>query len=159
MTQPSDFGEAAVEMIARFEPPKGVLGAVTKAVYADEPCFLLTEENRLSKSGKTWCRYQRLRVVRNDTLVDAYIYLGKSQKFDADQFQLLGGTIDSNGRGYAVHTVAELQAGADELRNRPPNRDFEPLPLQDYWNEQADQKDRFKNRPSTYGYGGSLVRP
>jgi hypothetical protein len=143
------------------EPPKGIpkaVDAVTTAVFADEPCFFLAEENRLSKSGKTMCRYQLLKVVRNDRLVTAYVYLGPASKFKADQFHMLGGWVDEHGKGVACHTVGELQAGAEELRNRPPRRELEPLPLQDMWREQIDQKARFAKRLTTSGPTGQLVR-
>lgn len=149
------------DILASFEAPKGLesLAAHTLAVMSDEPCFLLVEENRLSESSRYMSRYQILKIVRQDRLVNAYIYLGPASTFIADQFQLLGGVVDDNGRGHAVHTVGELQEAAAELRNRPPHRELEPLPLQQMWQEQVDQKQRFTNRPSTFGPGGSLIRP
>ena len=143
------------------EAPKGMkaIEVITSHVTSDEPCFYLAEMNRLSRSGKTMVRYQLLKIVRNDRLVTAYIYLGPSKKFTADQFQMVGGVVDDNGRGFAVHTVAELQDGADELRGRSPRRELEPLPLQNMLREELDQKGRFVKRRSSFGYKGQLVRP
>ena len=131
---------------------------VTTTVFADEPCFLLAEENRLSRSGKTMCRYQLLKVVRGDRLVTAYVYLGISSKFPSDQFSMLGGWVDDNGRGWAVHTVGELQEGANEIRSRPNRRELEPLPLQDMFREHLDQKERYSRKLTTSGPTGQLVR-
>ena len=78
-------------------------------------------------------------VVRENRLGTAYIYLGPASKFKADQFQMIGGYM-SNGRGYSDHTVAELQDGADILRNRPPRRELEPSPLQDLFQRHNEQK-------------------
>ena len=138
-----------------FQSPKGVT-VITTEVSADEPCFYLAEENRLSRSGKTKVRYQLLKVVRNDRLVTAYVYLGPSASFKADQFNMIGGWVDDTGRGQAVHTVGELQAGADELRSRPPRRELEPLDLQTGFRNQIEERGR--KHKSTFGHGGALVR-
>ena len=131
---------------------------VVTTVFADEPCFLLAEENRLSRSGKTLCRYQLLKVVREDRLVTAYIYLGPASKFKADQFQMLGGWVDEAGRGEAVHTVAELQAGAEELRSRPPRRELEPLDLRGGFKDHVEERGRRARHLTTSGPQGQLVR-
>ena len=137
--------------------PKG-LATVATTVSADEPCFYLAEENRLSRSGKTMCRYQLLKVVRKDRLVTAYVYLGPSSKFKADQFHMIGGWVDDTGKGQAVHTVGELQAGADELRSRPPRRELEPLDLQTGFLNQIEERGRRARHRTTFGHGGVLVR-
>ena len=109
------------------EAPQGKVGwfkvgqaldAVTRSVTADEPCFYLGEMNLPSRSGKSRSRFQLLRVVRKDALVTAYVYLGPAAKFEADQFQMLGGIVTEDGRGHAVHTVGELQDGATEILTR-----------------------------------------
>ena len=149
------------DILAPFEPPKGLrkaLDAVTKVVIDNEPCFLLSEENRLSLSGKSMSRYQILRVVRNDDIVNAYIYLGPAKNFQANQIVIIGGIEYPDGSGKAFETVATLQAIAEDLRSRPPKLDFQPLPLQDMWQEHVDQRERFQNKESTFGPGGQLVR-
>ena len=146
-----------MDAVTTFEPPKGVTTVVT-AVSADEPCFFLAEENRLSKSGRTMCRYQLLRVVRSDSLVTAYVYLGKASQFAADPFYMQGGWVDDTGRGEAVHTVGELQAGANELRSRKPHRELEPRDLQDGFLRHIEERERRVKHTSTFGYGGSMVR-
>lgn len=143
--------------MAQFRPPKGVT-AVTTEVFSDEPCFFLAEENRLSEDSKSMCRYQLLKVVRNDTLVTAYVNLGPADNFEADQFTMLGGTIDENGRGEAVHTVGELQDGAAEIRSRKPRRELEPWDLQSAFQNHVEERSRQATRKSTFGFGGKLVR-
>ena len=149
--------QVTVEDLKEVEPPKQV-DAVVTTVFADEPCFFLAEENRLSRSGKTMCRYQILKVVRKDRLVTAYIYLGPASRFHADQFHMVGGWVDDTGRGQACHTVGELQTGADELRSRAPRRELERMPLQEMFRERVDQRQRFAKRRTTSGYKGQLVR-
>ena len=103
-------------------------------------------------------RYQELGVVRNDRLVTAYIYLGPASKFTGDGFNMLGGIIDENGKGEAVHTVAELRAGADELRALRPRRELVPLPLQNRFRDRVEERVRQDRHQSTFGHQGQIVR-
>src|SRR5688572_30369076 len=80
----------------------------TRAVTEDEPCYLLSEYVRPSRSYKSRSRYQHLSVVRGDRLVTALVYLGPAAAFAGDQFQIPGGEI-FEGRGKVWHTVAELR--------------------------------------------------
>ena len=136
--------------VTTFEMPKGI-EVVTSSVYSDEPCFYLGEVIRLSKSGKTLCRYQILKVIRNDRLVTACIYLGPASKFLADEFQLIGGSVDDEGKGWAVHTVAELQEGAEDLRSRPPHRELEPWDLDAAFKNHVEERIKTQNHRSTSG--------
>ena len=147
-------------MTPSIEAPKGVKGisAVTNVVQDDELCFLLAEENRLSRSGKTMVRYQLLKVVRDDRLVTAYVYLGPAKKFPADQFYMVGGVIDEDGRGRAFHTVAELQDGAEELRGRKPMREIEPSDLQTQFRNQVEETRLILRHQSTFGPKVQIVR-
>ena len=73
------------------------LDTVTRAVVADEPCYVLAELNLPSQSGKSKSRFQVLRIVRDDRLVTAYVYLGPARTFKADQLLIPEksvGTID-----------------------------------------------------------------
>ena len=149
------------------EAPGGGLGwfkvkqsvdTVTRAVVDSEPCFYLGEFNLPSRSGKSRSRFQLLRVVRNDTLVTAYVYLGPAGKFLADQFQMIGGTFTDDGRGQAVHTVAELQEGARELRSRPLRREIEPQDLQGAFRNHIEERGRRARHASTFGPGGHVAR-
>lgn len=131
--------------------------ARTRAVFEDEPCYLLREEIRPSRSYKSRSRYQMLSVVRNDRLVTAWVYLGPAAKFQADQFQIPGGEI-VEGRGKVWHTVAELREIADELRGRKPRRELEPLDLQGAFRSFAEEKGRRRKHQSTFGWGVKLQR-
>lgn len=149
--------EAPRAEVGWFDLSRG-LDVATRSVFDDEPCWYLGEFNLPSKSGKTRCRYQLLRVVRDDRLVTAYVYLGPASKYKADQFQMIGGYVQ-NGRGCAVHTVAELRDGADELRSRPPmSQQVEPSDLQGVWREFVDQRERKRKAQSTYGPKGFVQR-
>lgn len=148
-------GEAPGANVGWFNVAHGI-DVVAQAVYENEPCYYLGEFNLPSKSGKSKSRYQMLRVVRDDRLVTAYVYLGPARKFDAAQFQMIGG-YTSNGRGYAVHTVAELRDGADELRSAPPPS-VVASDMQGQFIEQIDQIARMRKGKSTYGSGGFIQR-
>ena len=130
--------EAPAAEVGWFNVTRGI-DVTTRLVCRDEPCFYLGEFILPSKSGKSKSRFQCLRIVRDDRLVTAYVYLGPASKFPADQFQMLGGVIHENGRGEAVHTVAELQDGADELRGRAVRREFAPLPMQELFSRRVEQ--------------------
>mgnify|MGYP003144632726 CR=1 FL=1 len=133
------------------------LDTITRAVVADEPCYVLAELNLPSRSGKSKSRFQILRVVRNDRLVTAYVYMGPSGKFKADQLLIPGGQIE-NGKGVAWHTVAELQEIADELRAKPLYREIEPSDLQTAFQNMVEEKKRRRRKQSSFGLAGQLVR-
>jgi D-arabinose 1-dehydrogenase-like Zn-dependent alcohol dehydrogenase len=133
------------------------LDTVTRAVVADEPCYVLAELNLPSRSGKSKSRFQVLRVVRNDRLVTAYVYMGPASQFKADQVMIPGGQVE-NGKGIAWHTVAELQEIADELRVKPPYREIEPSDLQAAFQNMVEEKKRSRRKHSSFGPAGQLVR-
>jgi len=135
------------------------MATITTTLTDDEPCFLLTEENRLCESSTVLGRYQMLKIVRSDRLVTAYVYLGRAENFQADQFIIPGGVVDDNGRGQAFCTVAELQDIAQELRSRPPRRVREPWDMQTDWLLQCEERERQARHLTTSGPAGQLVRP
>lgn len=129
----------------------------TRTVLEDEPCYLLAELNRPSRSYKSKSRYQCLWVVRADRLVTAMVYLGPAASFAADQFQIPGGEI-VEGRGKVWHTVAELREIADELRGRSPRRELEPWDLQGTFRNYVEERGRRRRHQSTFGSGVHLQR-
>jgi hypothetical protein len=133
------------------------LDTVTRAVVADEPCYVLAELNLPSRSGKSKSRFQILRVVRDDRLVTAYVYMGPSGKFKADQIVIPGGQLE-NGKGIAWHTVAELQEMADNLRAQPLHRETEPSDMQTAFQNMVEEKKRRRRKQSSFGPVGQLVR-
>jgi hypothetical protein len=144
-----------------YQAPKdmpGAICAVTQAVFEDEPCLLLAERNLLSEDSKMRYRYQILKVIREDRPVNAFICLGLAGQFAADEITVAGAAPQDDGTYILCNTVAELRDVAEYLRNQEP-LPVEAPPLQEMWWEQVDQKTRFKSKPSTFGYGGQLVRP
>ena len=133
------------------------LDTVTRAVVDDEPCYVLAELNLPSRSGKSKSRFQVLRIVRDDRLVTAYVYLGPARTFKADQLLIPGGQVE-NGRGIAWHTVAELQEIADNLREQPLHRETEPSDMQKAFQTMVEEKKRMLRKQSSFGPVGQLVR-
>ena len=133
------------------------LDTVTRAVVADELCYVLAELNLPSQSGKSKSRFQVLRVVRNDRLVTAYVYMGPASTFKADQLMIPGGQVE-HGKGVAWHTVAELQDMADELRAKPLFREAEPSDLQTAFQNMVDEKKRRRRKQSSFVPSVRLVR-
>ena len=133
------------------------LNTVTRAVVDDEPCYVLAELNLPSRSGKSKSRFQILRVVRDDRLVTAYVYLGPARTFKADQLVIPGGQVE-HGKGIAWHTVAELQEYADKMRSNPLYRETEPSDLQTAFQNMVEEKKRRRRKQSSFGLAGQLVR-
>lgn len=133
--------------------------AVIKQVLPNEACYLLMERNLPARNGRGRSRYQVLRLVRGDRLVSAYVHLGPASKFKADQFDMMGCGLSESGRPIPVHTVAELQDGADELRGKKPRRELEPHDLATAYHNYRDEKRRRARHQSTFGAGGGIQRP
>lgn len=129
----------------------------TRVVFDDEPCYYLGEFIRPSRSFKSSSRYQLIKVVREDRLVTAWVYLGPAKGFAQDEFQIPGGEI-TEGRGKVWHTVAELREIADELRSRKPRRELEPADLQGAFRRFSEERKRRAKRQSTFGAGVKLQR-
>lgn len=109
----------------------------TDYILKDEPCFALSETNRLVNS-RDMKRIQIVRVVRNDHLADYEIDLGFSKDFKSNQFIIPGGAIDEqSGRIFIEHTVGELQDIAFKMRYETPR------PKGEYF-EMADWQDKTK---------------
>lgn len=136
----------------------GAFCAVTQAVFEDEPCLYLAERNMLGEDSKTKYRYQILKVVRDDKPANAYICLGLSSVFTADELDVPGSVPEGNGRYILCHTVAELRDIAEDLRNDKPH-EVEAPPMQQMWWDYQEEKGKFQHHESTFGAGGWLVRP
>lgn len=143
--------------IIGFFSNKQAIEVRTRAVFDDEPCYLLAEVNRPSRSFKSKSRYQCLQVVRGDRLVTAFVYLGPAASFAQDQFQIPGGDM-FEGRGRVWHTVAELRGIADEVRSTPPRREQEPSDLQGAFRNMVEERSRRERHISTFGASGHIQR-
>jgi len=93
-----------------------MLEPVTSYVLDNEPCFLLTEMDA-PKKGKPH-RFRYTYVMRSDRIAKHTEDLGLSKNFKHDQFRIPGGAMDPiTKRIWIEHSVAELLAIADQLRN------------------------------------------
>jgi len=88
----------------------------TSYLLDNEPCFLLTELNSMPKKGKVH-RYRNTYVIRGDRIAKHVFDMGPAKKHKHDEFRIPGGGIETNGRIWIVHTVAELMGIADHLRD------------------------------------------
>ena len=131
---------------------------ITRLVSDDEMCFSLREVNK-PYSNHGMHRFQELRVVRYDKLVTAYVDLGPSYMFKADELLVPGGQFDERTKkGVAWHTVAELREIAEEFRSRPVHRYFEPSDLQSAFHNKIEERKRKRKNQSTFGTLSQLVR-
>src|SRR3546814_5960967 len=90
----------------------------------------LRELNLPAPDFKGKRRFQIIEVVRGDRLVKWQLDMGPAKSFKANQFNLMGGFVDEQGRGHCYHSVGELREMADELRERkelPDVVDSEPM--------------------------------
>jgi hypothetical protein len=93
----------------------------TIVVSDDEPCVGLYELDYQSPGSRGFHRYQILLVIRDDRQAEAWIDLGLTSNFKADQIRIPGGIRnDITGRFDIVHTVGELRDIADTIRGNPP---------------------------------------
>ena len=92
--------------------------AGTGYVDPSEPGFLISELNLKTPDSRFWHRFQIVKVVRGDSIVEWYNDLGDESLFTAGQFNILGGWIDDRGVGASYHSVDELMKMADEMRTR-----------------------------------------
>ena len=132
--------------------------SVIRQVLPDEACYLLMERNLPSSNRRGKSRYQILRLVRDDRVVTAYIYLGPASRFKSDQFDMMGCGLSDSGKAIPVHTVAELQDGADELRGRAPRRELEPSDIAGAFRNMQEEKVRRAKHQSTFGEKGFIQR-
>lgn len=94
-----------------------MLETATLTVRLDEPAFLLQELNLPAPDFKSKRRYQIIKVVRQDKLVEWRRDLGLAGGFAARQFNILGGYVDEQtGRGQTWETVGSLMEMADQMR-------------------------------------------
>ena len=93
-----------------------MLEPVTTYILEGEPCFLLTEMNGKVKGQAHRFRYTY--VMRGDRIAKHSRDMGPAKLYTHDQFRIPGGMIDpTTKRIWIEHSVAELLAIADQLRN------------------------------------------
>lgn len=122
-----------------------LLETATLAISPDEHAWSLRELNLPAPDFKGKRRFQIIEVVRGDRLVKWQHDMGPAKSFKANQFNLVGGFVDEQGRGHCFHSVAELREMADELRERkelPDVVDSEPVTAEKWLQAYEDEKDR-----------------
>lgn len=134
--------------------------AQTLAVRMNEPCAELREVNLKTPDQKSFHRYQIIKVVRDDKLVEFTHDLGDAREHTADQFRIPGGFVDEAGKGHIFHNVAELVDGAEYLRNRTPDEmpfvlpDKPMIDFENAYHDEADRRRRLASGRKTYGPKG-----
>jgi hypothetical protein len=94
----------------------------TDKVNEDEPCVSLKEQNEPSPFGGRH-RYQIIRVLRGQKIVEFRHDLGKAENFKANAF-IIPGAGDDN---IPVHKVGELVEIANYLRTEKPRHPEKPM--------------------------------
>ena len=132
----------------------------TFSIRKDEPAWSLEELNLPSPDFGPPRRYQIVKVVRNDRLVEHRTDMGPASAFGiTKQLNIIGGTVDERGRGHVWETVASLLDYADSLRGKKFDWDEIPaMSAQDYLTSYEEEKDKqqrnFVGRKTT----GSLAK-
>lgn len=126
----------------------------TEFVSMDEPCFSLKELNQRRPDSKGVHRYQIVKVLRGDRIVEYRRDLGAASRCSAMEFNIPGGVIDyRTGRGEVLHTVGELVDIAEYLRAgiRPPGDPPKPTDLVAAYHDLPDQRMRARRALSVMG--------
>jgi len=94
----------------------------TTWVGEDEPCIALSETHMQAPDNSGFHRFQIIRVLRNEQIVEYREDLGDAKKFKGvDQLFLPGGAKDeTTGRFYIEETVGRLREIAHYLRQHSP---------------------------------------
>ena len=139
----------------------GLTGVALK-VYPNEGALMLFEGNLPGPGFGEKHRYQVIKVVRGDRVSTYRQDLGPSRNFRGTDMRFIGGQVDeTTGRGRIWHTVAELQAMAEETRNRDPVKWAEENGHQmvvgspeDWENSYHEEADRRRMAASKKGVSG-----
>jgi len=132
----------------------------TLSIRKDEPAWSLEELNLPPADFGPPRRYQIVKVVRDDQLVEHRTDMGPVSAFGTTkQLNIIGGTVDERGHGHVWETVASLLDYADNLRGKQFDWDEIPaMSAQDYLTSYEEEKDKqqrdFVGRKTT----GSLAK-
>lgn len=120
----------------------------------NEPAWLLRETNELNRAKRSLRRYQRIWVNRDDRIVFYTKDLGAASDFTYPELQI---------PAEWVHTVAELQGIAEEVRAGKEldelfeERQSESTLVQD-WLDQVERRRQVMYNRSVFGPGGKTQR-
>jgi len=132
----------------------------TSFIRKDEPAWSLKELNLPPADFGPPHRYQIVKVVRNDRLVEHRTDMGPASAFGiTKQLNIIGGTVDERGRGHVWETVASLLDYADSLRGKKFDWDEIPaMSAQDYLTSYEDEKDKQQRNLVGRKTTGSLAK-
>lgn len=113
-------------------------------ISTDEPAYNLKEVIEPASDYKAMRRYQYIRVVRGQELVEWRRDMGLASDFTASQLRVMGGWIDTQtGRGVCYETVGTLMEEADKMRrDQAQETPYEMKPSINFAQAYADQVDR-----------------
>ena len=104
----------------------------TTMVHPYEPCFELSEVNKVLPSKVGLRRVQTIKVVRDDEVWECVRDMGPAEQFQAEPFAFPGAADLGNGKWDVVETVERLLDAANEWRThyaKPTPRNEPPLDL------------------------------
>lgn len=104
------------------------------AVAADEPCWSLSDLIQMSPDSKSVNRYEVVKIMRGERIVEFRRSLGPAINFNAEEFVIPGG-VQNGGRFQVLHTVGQLREIAEAFREEKPRApQLEPDDVVDkYW--------------------------
>lgn len=133
----------------------------TTVVKMDEPCFSVKEIVQRAPDSRSVRRYQCIRVVRLDRIVEMRRDLGPAEQFTAGEFVIPGGVVDERtGRIELLHRVGELVDIADLLRSPFYERPDPPkgIDLIQGYRDLPDKRRRRRRAVSQFGPGYKIER-
>lgn len=132
----------------------------TDDIFSNEPATYLREFNNAPASGRGKFRYQEIHVLR-DSYVATWLYnLGASWKFDAQEFQIIGGTVRDHRQD--METVDSIRECADWMRDEGGLRkavDPETLTVtQEHYLDAVVEREKAQLHKSVYGRYAKVAR-
>lgn len=133
----------------------------TNVVSLDEPCYSLKELLGPAVDSRGVRRWQAIKVVRGERVVECRRDLGPASAFTAGEFVIPGGVADERtGRIEILHRVGELIDIADLLRSDAYQPPEPPRPrdlIQGYY-DQADKRRKRRRAVSQFGPKAKIQR-
>ena len=123
----------------------------TTEIWGHEPCYYVSEMNKMAPDFKGLRRYQTITVIRNDRKVRLERDIGDSRLF-GEQFQLICGAPDGKGGGEALYTVDEAVRLAQDMNLKPPPKtEIKPKDWNKIFWDNVEEKNKWKRGQSTFG--------
>ena len=123
----------------------------TSELWSHEPCYYLSEMNRMVPDSKGLRRYQAITVIRSDRKVRMERDIGDARLF-GEQFQLICGVPDGKGGGESLYTVEEAMRLAQDMNLKPPPKtEVKPRDWNKIFWDNVEEKNKWKRGQSTFG--------